>query len=111
MKLISTSSVEVFPRGFPRVAALQSSDDDLMIFRGFRKLHVRLMLQLEVEITVLEEALDKLDKEDDANPEMRYRLGKTKHEEGWSTTQRDLIDQIGEKLNKYGRITYQIFYL
>ncbi len=95
--------VDQFPRGFPRLAAFQSSDDDFMIFRGFKRLHNRILLRLEVEITLLEEALDKLDSEDDGNDKMRYRLGHTKHKEGWSTTQLELLDQIRDKLSEYGK--------
>lgn len=74
-----------------------------MIFRGFKRLHTRELLQLEVEITLLEEDLDRLDKEDDANDEMRYRLGKTKQEEGWDATQQKLREKIRVKLREYGK--------
>lgn len=103
VKLIYPYLVGQFPRGFPRLAAFQSSDDDFMIYRGFRRLHARELLQLEVEITLLEEELDRLDKEDDANDKLRYRLGKTKHEEGWDATQQKLRKNIRAKLREYGR--------
>ena len=73
-----------------------------MIFRGFKRLHARILLQLEVEISQLEEALDKLDKEDHADPARRYRLTKTKHEKDWDPMQRNLLDQLREKLKEYG---------
>jgi hypothetical protein len=94
--------VDDFPKGFPRLSALVSSDNDFTIFRGFKRLHARILLQLEVEISELLKALDKLDKEDYADRAMRYRLTKTKHDKNWDSTQHDLLGQLREKLKEYG---------
>jgi hypothetical protein len=101
-ELIRSVPVDDFPRGFPRLAALLSADDDLMMFRGFRRIHSRVLLQMEVEITQLENALDKLDKEDDADPNMWYRLSNTEHDEDWDPRQKELFDQLLTKLKEYG---------
>ena len=84
------------------MAAFQSSDDEFMIFRGFKRLYCRELEQLEVQLTLLEEKLDKLDKKDDADDSMRYRLGMT-HEEGWDTTQEELHAKIRASLKEYSK--------
>ena len=101
-KLSGTFVVNEFPRGFPRLAALQSSSDDLYIFRGFKRVHARILLQLEVEISQLAKDLDKLDKEDDADPNMWYRLSNTEDDKDWDPRQRDLINELRGKINAYG---------
>jgi Family of unknown function (DUF6594) len=94
--------VDEHPEGFPRLASLVSCDDSFAMHRSFKRLHNRLLLQLETEITELEKELDKLDKEDAADPAREYRLRSTKHEEGWDTTQVVLFSKIKSKLNEYG---------
>jgi len=100
---IRHEKVEDFPKGFPRFAAMVSSSDDLSMFRGFKRSHARILLHLEVQISELEKELDKLDKEDVANPAMRYRLTKTKpkHDENWDPKQYNLMEQLCQKLKEY----------
>ena len=79
-------TVDTYPKGLPRLAAFTSSDHEFMIFRGFKRLHIRIMLRLEGNIAELEKALDRLDKEDSQNP----------------SRQDQLLDQLEENLKKYG---------
>jgi hypothetical protein len=95
------SVVHRYPLGFPRLAAFQKSDDDWVIFRGFHQSHIRILIQDEVEITRLEQALQAIDTADDANPEMEARLKKT-HKETWDPEKENLIQQLRGKLTAYG---------
>lgn len=106
-RLIVSHAVESFPQGFPRLASLVSCDDSLAMHRGFKRLHNRLLLQLEAEITELEKDLDKLDKED-AEAATNYRLMSTKHEEDWDASQVQLFDKIKSKLKEYGQYCSEI---
>ena len=90
------------PRGFPRLAAFVSSDEDYEMYRGFRTLHNRVIHQREVELTELEKRLAELDKSDASNPATSQRLRQIKHKEGLGIEKNKLIDDIESKLEKYG---------
>ncbi|KAL8794046.1 MAG: hypothetical protein Q9195_003346 [Heterodermia aff. obscurata] len=49
------------PPGYPRIAALRASDDDLMIYRRFGSLHARVLLYRQDELACLERQLEELD--------------------------------------------------
>ncbi|TVY83149.1 hypothetical protein LSUE1_G002655 [Lachnellula suecica] len=93
--------VDTYPKGFPRMAALQASHTDFTIFRGFKNGHVRALLHLEVELTELEKELSKLDDADSTSPITKYRLRNTMMEEGWDTSQTELIHKLRLKLVEY----------
>ncbi|KAH7069403.1 hypothetical protein FB567DRAFT_598715 [Paraphoma chrysanthemicola] len=72
-------NIEDYPRGYPRLAAFQSSDDDFIAFRRFATVHTRCLLLAQDEILSLERELQRLDgaervqlylssREHDANP-------------------------------------------
>jgi hypothetical protein len=94
--------VDRFPRGFPRLAAFQSSDNDFVVFRSFKRLHARILLELEVEVSQLEKVLDKQDKEDDADDKMWYRISNTTDDTGADPPQRELLARVRAKLKEYG---------
>ena len=99
---MNACTVDKYPEGFPQLAALISCDDSFSMHRGFKYLHSRGLLHLEVQITELEKELYKLDREDAANPDMIYRLRSTKHEKDWDAAQADLMDKLMAKLKEYG---------
>jgi hypothetical protein len=103
--LTLTAIANEYPMGIPRLAALQSSDDDLAIFRRFDQVRFRLLLQLEIEMTELEKELFDLDHKDAVDPNRNHRLIRTKHLNGWDNTQRELLDKVRNKLKEYGEGT------
>jgi hypothetical protein len=94
---------ETYPLGWPQLAAFLNSADSFAIFRRFGTAHCRVLLHLQVEITAIEEALDRLDTEDASEPGMLYRLRRHEWKEGWDTSQRDLLDKLSSKLSEYGK--------
>jgi hypothetical protein len=78
------------------------SDNELVIFRSFDQVHIRVLLQLQVELTRLESAVHKLDKSDEENEAMRYRLKKM-YKEGWDEDKPELIRKMKEKVKEYGK--------
>lgn len=54
--------VEDYRPGYPRLAAFLNADNDFAIFRCFGRLHARILLHKQAEITRLEERLDELDR-------------------------------------------------
>ncbi|CZR65251.1 uncharacterized protein PAC_15151 [Phialocephala subalpina] len=93
------------PKGFPQLASFVSSCDDFSIYRSFRRVHERLILELMVELTDLEKQLDKLDRDDANNPATLPRL----HEldpEGEASPKKKLIKEMAEKVTKYDNMVF-----
>ena len=61
--------VEDYPLGYPRVAALLGSAEQLSIYRRYGYLHARLLLYKQDQLRVLETELDQLDKIDSCGNE------------------------------------------
>lgn len=85
-----------------------ASDSDFTIFRGFKQSHVRVLLQLQVEINELEKALLHLDKSDETSSTTNNRLRSTEFEDGDDTAQRDLLNELRLKLLQYGNYQYTV---
>jgi hypothetical protein len=99
--------VENTPNGFPRLAAFQSSEANFSLYRSFSYLHSRVLLDLQDEITTLENELDEIDWDDfDENPDrLRSREIDVREaaNEGNPRNRRVLLDEIRTKLLQYGK--------
>ncbi|PVH80173.1 hypothetical protein DL98DRAFT_515661 [Cadophora sp. DSE1049] len=95
---------EKAPPGFPRLSKYISTDGNYEVWRGFRNGHVRHLLRYQAEITELEKALEQLDEDDDANPDMRYRLKHTRHKPHWDTKRRELEEEHRTKLMQFDEV-------
>lgn len=65
-----------------------------------------MLAHLQIEITLLEAKLHKLDEADFANPTMEYRRTTTEDDEKWDSSLRDLMQKLKAKLNEYGASSY-----
>ncbi|KAH4332989.1 hypothetical protein HBH87_070910 [Parastagonospora nodorum] len=66
----TVSSVGDLPNGFSRLAAFQAVDTNFSLDRGFAYLHSRLLLDLQKELTQLEQELEEIDSDDfEDNPD------------------------------------------
>jgi len=74
------------------------------MFRRFGRVHCRLLLHLEAEITVLERKLDTLDKRDDQT-DTAYRLKRCSWDPSWNADQKNLLDELKKKVAEYGELT------
>jgi len=92
------------PLGYPRLAALENSDSNLVMYRRFGYLHNRLLLHRQAEIAALEAKLDALDAADDVNSDLRFRLQSREFREGDDVTQKLLLDEIETKLKIYDNL-------
>jgi hypothetical protein len=63
---------------------------------------MRMLVQLQVELTLLEEELEKMDKSDDGS-EFEYRLRSMEHKETWNQSRKELESKILVKLHEYGK--------
>lgn len=104
------------PNGFPRLAAFQASDPNFGLYRSYSYLHSRILLDLQSEITELEDELDQIDwdevEEDEDRPRFRTAEADAASGEG-SRTRRTVLREIKAKLMEYGKcsqtyITYLI---
>lgn len=103
-----TISVEDTPNGFPRLAAFQSSEANFALYRSFSYLHSRVLLDLQDEITSLEQELDDLDREDEYEDPDRLRSRELDVDrastQGEERTRRVILQEIRERLKEYGEV-------
>lgn len=101
-------TVESYPLGYPRVAAFQASEGCFSVYRSFRSLHSRVLLDLQYEISVLEQELEEKDRQDAADEstarrvysrQIDDRLAERNREE---RSRRDILAEIRKKLVEYG---------
>lgn len=97
------SADDTFPEGTPRLAALQSSSQDLAIFRRFTRLHCRLLQSKQSRLTLREKEIDTLDLEDSFSVDMKYRLVRNDWQKGWDRRQEDLLDKATTELMDYSK--------
>lgn len=92
--------VEDYPDGYPRLAAVMNSDNDFTMFRRFGTLHMRNLLHLQVELSVLEQKLKELDNADALNPETSWNL-RSHLGAGGPDIRTNLLYTIRSKLKDY----------
>ncbi|KAF2138996.1 uncharacterized protein K452DRAFT_79309 [Aplosporella prunicola CBS 121167] len=90
-----TKKVEDYPLGYPRLAAFQTSDPSFSIYRGFGYLHSRVLLDLQYELSELEEELEERDSYDGQieDTARRLRSRKTDDLESENSEPREDIDE------------------
>jgi hypothetical protein len=71
------------------------------MFRRFGRVHCRLLLQLQAEITVLEKKLDILDQQDEQTGKC-YRLKRCSWDPSWNADQKELLEELKQKVTEYG---------
>jgi hypothetical protein len=64
MTATAIASPNQYPNGYSRYADIISRDPELSVYRRFRRLSARNLLYLQSELRLLEEDLDRFDKED-----------------------------------------------
>ncbi|KAF2851284.1 hypothetical protein T440DRAFT_423575 [Plenodomus tracheiphilus IPT5] len=103
-----TRTLEDTAEGYPRLAAFQSSEANFSLYRSFTYLHSRVLLDLQDEITTLENELDEIDQRDSVDNPQRLRCREIDEEvastEGASRTRRVILKEIREKLQEYDKI-------
>ncbi|OSS47459.1 hypothetical protein B5807_07301 [Epicoccum nigrum] len=106
-----TEPLQNYQRGYPLLAAFQSSESSFSIYRSFDYLHSRVILDLQDELRHLEEGLSELDKRDYAQPERRKCVTSRSHDlkaakrKGLTCSERStLLGTIREKLVNYDEI-------
>ncbi|KAH3906374.1 hypothetical protein HBI56_198060 [Parastagonospora nodorum] len=103
-----TRKLEDTPKGFPRLAAFQSSEANFSLYRSFSYLHSRVLLDLQDEITSLERELDDIDADDFEDKPQRLRsrevdVGEAIRE-GSMRNRRVILREIREKLMEYDKV-------
>lgn len=66
--------LELCPKGYPRLAAFNASEQNFMLYRGFSCVHARLLLTLQSSIQSLESELDSMDRFHDGIESEKKRL-------------------------------------
>ncbi|KAM7183837.1 hypothetical protein V8F33_013333 [Rhypophila sp. PSN 637] len=97
--------IEQYPRGYPRLAALQGSDHAFLMFRRFTTLHSRILLLSQEELCRLESRLTEID---DAE---RTQLYISSHVHDENEARREVLREIREKLRAYDDDVHRFFRL
>ena len=87
--------VEDYPHGYPRLAAFMNSNNNFTMFRRFGTLHIRNLLHLQAELSVLEQKLKDLDNAEEFNLYSHLQAGD-------SHPRTKLLYVIRSKLKDYG---------
>ena len=89
------------PSRWSQPAAFLGNQNDPAIYRGFSQLRSRLLIQTMTEVTEIEHKLNDLDRSDAGAEMLNRRFGSTEYD-GWDAAQRDLLNQLREKMIEYG---------
>ncbi|KAH6863043.1 hypothetical protein B0T12DRAFT_2116 [Alternaria alternata] len=104
-----TKKLEEYVRGYPRLAAFESSEPSFSLYRKFKYLHSRVLLELQHEIQCLESDLTSMDEMDYSNGkqdilqsiEIDHRQAK---QEGIRRKRTKLVNLIRGKLVHYDEL-------
>ncbi|KAH7412874.1 hypothetical protein BKA64DRAFT_740624 [Cadophora sp. MPI-SDFR-AT-0126] len=94
--------LEVDHVGYPRLATVLISDEDLMLYRRFTYLQSRLLLHKQDELRVLEVELDQMDKFDKANNPLL--LMSREFDDAQAGERKELLTRIETKFNEYSNL-------
>ncbi|KAH7030464.1 hypothetical protein B0J12DRAFT_316977 [Macrophomina phaseolina] len=103
--------LEDYPKGYPRLAAFNASEQNFMLYRGFSYVHARLLLDLQAIISSLERELRKMDECDNESEDGQRHLSCTErdmrtHEKvkDKQRTRRQVLDELRERVSQYDDI-------
>ncbi|KAH7395829.1 hypothetical protein BKA64DRAFT_674759 [Cadophora sp. MPI-SDFR-AT-0126] len=94
--------MERSPQGYPQIAAFLDACDEFAMLRKFGRVRLRVLLNLQAEISHIESELDRLDREDDSS-EMNFRLRSSEQCFDRHGQQKDLYRRLQSKLSEYGK--------
>jgi hypothetical protein len=104
MLLLTSCGVHGGPRGYPELATFLDSDDNFMVYRRFGYVQARLLLEKQERLRLLEERLDKLDKQQTADEKDACRLCTIDIHPGFKADRDDLMAKVERAFNEYGKI-------
>lgn len=105
-------------RGYRSLSTFLDSDENFMLYRRFGYLHSRMLLRKQDELRKLEAELDEYDEEDANGTPQQQRLlmsrdsdeaADRKEPEG-ARTRTMILDEIEQKLHKYGQWTSSLIW-
>ena len=96
------NSADMYREGYPQLAAVVCSDQNLMLYRRFSCLQARLLLNKQDELRQLENELGEMDLKDSLNDEKRNWLFSRETNCREDSGRSALISKIEIKFNEYG---------
>lgn len=92
--------MDKYEKGYPKVAAIQASDPNFLLYKKFAWLHNRVILSVQDELMWLQKRLVELDGFDSQND--WRKLISRRRDWGLGTERKYLMHEIEEKLEKFG---------
>ncbi|KAI4147746.1 MAG: hypothetical protein LQ340_005408 [Diploschistes diacapsis] len=99
--------IDEFPNGYPKLAAVESCDDNFLIYKKFKLVRNRVLLALQDEILVLQDDLTNLD--DHHKKSDPARLYSRRRDDNVSTKRRDLLAKGEKLLLRYDKLLQGIY--
>lgn len=96
--------MEECPKGYPSLAAFLDSDENFMLYRRFGYLQSHIILHKQDELRALEEKLDILDQQDDADSETQKYLQSRDLDDKSQRPRKALLETIETKFKEYGKL-------
>ena len=94
--------MDEFPQGYGKLAAIEDSDPNFLIYRKFGWLRNRVLLHHQDELAEYEEQLENLDNFEKQN-DPRNLISRRRDDATEGSRRRELVSQIEEKLAAYGK--------
>ena len=101
--LLTTREVHGGPRGYPELATFLDSDENFMVYRRFGYVQARLLLEKQEQLRLLEEKLDKLDKQHTTDEEDAEALCTMDIDPEFKADRDDLMAKVERAFNEYGK--------
>ncbi|MCJ1245845.1 hypothetical protein MMC30_003049 [Trapelia coarctata] len=98
--------VDSFPRGYPRLACLVQSDPNFAMYRQYRYLRHRCLLNIQDELAELEQRLAILDADDEKNDPQKLTSRERDYSGKW-LRRKELLAEIKSKLREYDELMFK----
>lgn len=98
--------MDSFPRGYPRLASLVQSDPNFAMYRQYRYLRHRCLLNIQDELAELERRLATLDADDEKDAPKNLTSRDLDYRQKWPR-RKELLAEIKSKLREYDDLMFK----
>ncbi len=95
-------SVNQYPPGYGKVAAIGDLDPDFSIYRKFGVLHNYALLYLQDELAEIQDDLERLDRWEFSDGVPKRLISRRKDDTSDDSRRKELVDRLHHKLAQYG---------
>lgn len=97
-------SVNQYPAGYGKIAAVEDLDPDFSIYRKFGYLHNYALLYLQDELAEIQDDLERLDRWEFSDGVPKRLISRRKDSTSGDSRRKELVDKLHTKLAQYGKL-------